>query len=91
MLCAKEGQLLNPVICFYRCREALLSVSQNFFEEIDLGAGDVKVGAQSILLCLFLCLYIGFSACLAEGRNDPHTHPPTHPVDLSGDLYFSLF
>lgn len=27
----------------FSCREALLSVSQNFFEEVDLGAGDVKV------------------------------------------------
>ena len=27
------------------CREALLSVSKNFFEEVDLGAGDVKVTA----------------------------------------------
>ena len=28
---------------FFSSREALLSVSQNFFEEVDLGAGDVKV------------------------------------------------
>ena len=27
----------------FSSREALLSVSQNFFEEVDLGAGDVKV------------------------------------------------
>jgi len=30
-------------LTLFLCREALLSVSKNFFEEIDLGAGDVKV------------------------------------------------
>ena len=33
----------NIFIFYPFCREALLSVSKNFFEEVDLGAGDVKV------------------------------------------------
>lgn len=35
----------NIFIFYSFCREALLSVSKNFFEEVDLGAGDVKVTA----------------------------------------------
>ena len=35
-------ELLN-LTCHLHYREALLSVSKNFFEEVDLGAGDVKV------------------------------------------------
>ena len=36
---------INFFIFYSFCREALLSVSKNFFEEVDLGAGDVKVMA----------------------------------------------
>ena len=39
---------LFNLFCF--CREALLSVSMNFFEEIDLGAGDVKVRTRFVFV-----------------------------------------
>ena len=63
--CNKSVKLFN---LFWFRREALLSVSMNFFEEVDLGAGDVKVGTRCFLVCYCfstVCLSVCLSACLS--------------------------
>lgn len=40
-------------------------MSMNFFEEVDLGAGDVKVGTRCFLFLIAFLLSVGLTVCLS--------------------------